>query len=219
MIKKLIKCEKYYIASLDLLAGKSIINNDVDDEQLNLVNNIYKSWLRIHDTDMFLKDIQIKIFSDNIVLAIKTEINNSIEHLLKMVSYMTEHFLICGYKIRGAITIGDLYISDVFVWGKGLVEAYLMESNMAVNPRVIIKEEVVKDITSRTREIMIPFDSDYYILDYLKGYGKNAEGYLKTINDALAWLEKEPYRDKKIQDKNDYLKNYLLRAKEYWEKK
>lgn len=67
------------------------------------------------------------------------------------------------------------------IWGSGLVDAYVLESKKAVVPRIIIAEEVVKEITVKTRTTMIFKEKDYYILDYLRGYGANAEKYLKTI--------------------------------------
>ena len=214
-----VNCEEYYVASLDLLAGKTIIENDTTDENLNHIRNIYKSWLKICKNDELFKYIKIKIFSDNIVMAINCNVTNAVEYLLEVVSWMAEHFLRCGYKIRGGITKGKLYIDDVLVWGNALVEAYTLESKYAVNPRIIISESLISDISERTKNLMIPFDTDFYILDYLKGYGKGAIGYLETIALALERLNNELYIDEKIMSKNEYLRDYLLKAKQYWETK
>ncbi|MBQ8559009.1 MAG: hypothetical protein IJ439_03375 [Tyzzerella sp.] len=216
-MKDKVNCEEYCVASLDLLAGKSIIQRDSDDVNLNHIRNIYQSWLKICRDDEIYKQIQIKIFSDNIVLAINCKVPNAAEYLLEVVSWMTEHFLRCGYKIRGGITKGMLYIDDILVWGNALVDAYILESEWAVNPRIIISENLIEDISERTQKLMIPFDIDFYILDYLKGYGKNAAGYLETISIALKRLDEEPYINEKIKGKNDYLRSYLLKSKQYWE--
>lgn len=40
-----INCEEYYVAFLDLLGCRSIIEKDTQDENLNNIYKIYKSWL------------------------------------------------------------------------------------------------------------------------------------------------------------------------------
>lgn len=214
-----VNCEEFYVASLDLLAGKSIIQKDVNDDELNHIRNIYKSWTNICKRDEVFPQIQIKIFSDNIVLAIECSASEAIEQLLEVVSWIAEHFLKCGYKIRGGITKGKLFIDEVFVWGNALVDAYILESECAVNPRIIISESVIADISDRTYKIMIPFDGDFYVLDYLRGYGKSASAYLDTISIALKRLDDEPFVNEKVRGKNEYLRNYLLKSKKYWEPK
>lgn len=44
-----------------------------------------------------------------------------------------------GYFIRGGIAIGDLYIDDAIVYGKGLLDAHCKEGD-AVFPRVVLHE-------------------------------------------------------------------------------
>ncbi len=47
-----------------------------------------------------------------------------------------------GFFARGSITLGDFYIRDELVFGAALVEAYHLERDNAVHPRVILSEEV-----------------------------------------------------------------------------
>jgi hypothetical protein len=43
-----------------------------------------------------------------------------------------------GFFIRGAISIGNLYLDDIAVVGGGLIEAYKGESSLARDPRIIL---------------------------------------------------------------------------------
>ena len=204
-----INCEEYYVAFLDLLGCRSIIEKDTQDENLNNIYRIYKSWLGIFGNYGSFKSIQVKIFSDNIVLAIKCKNSNAIELLLEVVSCLVQHFLECGYKVRGGITKGKLYIDNVLVWGKALVDAYELESEGAETPRIVIDKNLLVDISERTKSLMIPRDKDYkdyHVLDYLKGYGTNADQQLMMISTALERVEKEleSLKEPKIKKKNIY---------------
>lgn len=216
-----INCEEYYVAFLDLLGCRSIIEKDTQDENLNNIYKIYKSWLGIFGNHGSFKSIQVKIFSDNIVLAIKCKNSNAIELLLEAVSCLVQHFLECGYKVRGGITKGKLYIDNVLVWGKALVDAYKLESECAETPRIVIDKNLLTDISERTKSLMTLREEDYRVLDYLKSYGTNANQQLTIISTALERVEKglESLKKSKIKEKNIYLKKYLLNSKQYWEEK
>lgn len=71
----------------------------------------------------------------------------------------------------GGIAIGELFIDDTIVWGKGLIKAYEIENSLAVFPRVIISKEVIKKYDREKKEsslnlnAMIVKDKDG--LDYI----------------------------------------------------
>ena len=110
-----IHTSEYYIASIDLLGVRNILNNDKDDSYLNTIYNIFHSWDRIirDDKSFYPNHLEIKAFSDNLVLAIKADTYSAADELLDTVSYMCFHFLRNGYKPRGGITKGKLYIDNV----------------------------------------------------------------------------------------------------------
>jgi hypothetical protein len=45
-----------------------------------------------------------------------------------------------GFFIRGAISIGNAYIDNFVVYGKGLIDAYDAEVNQARDPRIILTD-------------------------------------------------------------------------------
>lgn len=61
---------KYCIAYLDILGSKNLIDNDKNNEFLNYLNMLCGDALLEVSSN---KDIFIKIFSDNILLAVSTE--------------------------------------------------------------------------------------------------------------------------------------------------
>jgi len=211
----------YYIAFLDLLAVKKIIRQDPDNKALNDVRNIYNSWLRTSSTFDY-NILEIKIFSDNILIAAKTSIKNSLESLIEFSASIAEHFLQCGYLIRGAITKGSLYIDDILVWGNGLISAYELESKCAMFPRIIFSKNVLSDVSSRTKQVLLKQDTDdFFYLNYLNNWGKNSTGYLETIDKGLkmAVSEIECNTNPDILQKLLWFKNYLVESKKYHEAK
>ena len=45
-----------------------------------------------------------------------------------------------GCLIRGAITVGPLYHDEGVVFGRAMIDAYEMESRVALNPRIVLSE-------------------------------------------------------------------------------
>jgi hypothetical protein len=63
-----------------------------------------------------------------------------------------------GFFVRGGVSIGDLYMDNEIVFGKGLLEAYETEQTAARDPRIVISKSAVD-----------------YILQHFKFYGSPAD--------------------------------------------
>ena len=91
--------------------------------------------------------IYIKIFSDNILLAIELKENdeqreNKIAILFNTVANIYNEILRYGYLMRGAIVEGEFFHNDIIVYGKGLVEAVHLEEKEADVPRIHVRVKV-----------------------------------------------------------------------------
>lgn len=231
---KSIKTEDYYIATIDLLGMKKIINQDNDDSNLNRIRNIYTSWKKMIDNHFF-PYLTIKFYSDNVAIAIKADASpRAADYLLEYTSYMAEHMLRCGYKPRGGVCKGKFYIDDVFVWGKGLVDAYNLESKVAKYPRIIVDEKVVSEASEHLKSILIQKDEDgLYYLNYLRSFGRaktdwvrDISGELDLINNEIGKLNQdlESLEVKKTGDSSQvtimekllWLRRYVENNLEYW---
>lgn len=137
---------KYCVAYLDILGSKNFIVNDKNNEFLNYLNMLCGDALLEVSSN---KDIFIKIFSDNILLAVSTECEiqtrkERIKALINRVGNIQNEILRYGYLVRGAIVEGDFFDNNIIVYGKGLVEAVQIEENVAKYPRVIVQKEISK---------------------------------------------------------------------------
>lgn len=84
-----------------------------------------------------------------------------------------------GFFARGALTISDIHIHDGMVFGPGLVEAYRLERDRAVSPRVVLADAARSilrkdmageaDPASTTQSDLLIVDQDGVVfVDYLK---------------------------------------------------
>ena len=136
------KTSRHCVAYLDILGGKNIICTDDKNEHLNKISMIFEDALG--ESKMFSENIFVKIFSDNILLALPTDDDSrkqNITNIIGLVRNIIYEAADYGYLIRGAITEGDFFHNDIIVYGKALVEAVEMEEKYAIYPRVIVQKE------------------------------------------------------------------------------
>lgn len=216
--------KEYYVASIDLLGMKTIIKSDINDVALNNINEIYESLRRVfnHPLDNCIK---IKFFSDNCVVAIDATIPSAIDVLLDETAWICSRFLVCGYKPRGGISVGRFYMNNTFVWGQGLVNAYMLESKIAKYPRIIIDENIVENISNNfiDRIICKDFDDKLY-LNYFRVSGMTRNEWLNDINEILNKLNselesisQETNENDDIKSKLEWLLKFVNENKLFWE--
>lgn len=145
--------KKYVIAYVDLLGTQELLSNK-DTE--NVFEHIYYSFLtatKLLPTleELNLDSMQFKVFSDNILVACPVEntegkeaVFKAYKKIRKFLYFFLPLFTRKGILFRGAITINNLLINDLMVWGAGLSEAVYLEENIAVYPRIIISESLLK---------------------------------------------------------------------------
>ncbi len=233
---------EHLIAYIDLLGVKNKIKEDSSDGYLNLLDKIYletinrlkkiQNHLETEKVSV-LENFKIKIFSDNILLALP--VDNSNEKTLTgkcvlfimFIAVMQYHFLQSGEILRGGITIDKLFIDDKFVYGNGLLNAYYIEDNIAIYPRVIVDNKVLKRIKYEDfKRLCIKQDTDCnYYINYLldlffdKKLNKNIDYIRKRIILGTHVVKGQKERSKwywlvdkfnKFCTENDQFKNYEI---------
>lgn len=161
----------YAIAYLDLLGTTSKISKDENNLYLYKIHSIYDMAVKSSGKDGFSKlgfnRIETKIFSDNIVVAIPLDPGHEVTDvscLLKFVAIIQNHATISSnWLVRGGVTIGELYIDNVLVWGKGLVRAYELENHIAVFPRIVIDRNVLGLFETDDRAFCRDIDGQFYL--------------------------------------------------------
>ena len=153
-------------------------------------------------------EIDIKIFSDKIIMCIESDFNILVERVVKL----QRHFLKHDIFVRGSISYGELYFDDNFVCGKGIITAYRLENDIAIYPRIIVDESCFKarleifrkdpllfiygivqgeksddeflwKVDSNIKNYFLKDFDDLHFLDYLEPMISNFEKLLKMDKD------------------------------------
>lgn len=204
------KTSNYIIAYLDILGATSKIYNDNDFNFLNHLNMFMEDAIEESGGGIFPKKekIFLKIFSDNILIAIELKENddqrdNKIALLFNIVTNIYNEFLSYGYLMRGAIVEGEFFHNDIIVYGKGLVEAVHLEENVAVVPRILVRTEVTEPHSYYY--LMQDEDNELFLNIF---HSCNAFDDVTFKINLLEMLE-EHKNDEKIKNKIMWMINYF----------
>lgn len=130
----------------------------------------------------------IRVFTDNIVIGWpipehplhgdgESQLGNT---FLNVAQYQLD-MAVRGYFVRGGIAVGDVFIDDTTVFGPALIDAYRIESDIAVHPRVVLSEEATQMAQEHTKyygppasapqnnELLIDVDGRCFV-NYLAAY-------------------------------------------------
>lgn len=197
------KTTTHCIAYLDILGGKNNICTDSEHKFLNFLNMLYED--AIFESQVFAdkKDIFVKIFSDNILFAVKVDFDSDnylkqITTLINLVANIQNEALRYGYLIRGAIVQDEFFYNNILVYGKAIVRAVEMEENEAKYPRVIVQEELAqllpqyffqdKDCKIVLNHLLLSQSEEYIsfklqLLKMLKNHGQE-----EKIKNKIMWV-------------------------------
>lgn len=221
------KTDTYAVAFIDFLGVKEMIANDDDGELLIVFRAACKAAL--HMCKKILNDedeVTIKMFSDNLVLCKRvynpetrtSDVQGAVRRVIVAAS-LFQYFVLdtIGVLVRGGVTVGDLYIDNMMVWGQALVDAYRIESEIALYPRIVVDPKLIAGeyggAVLKFESVEMDTDGLYY-LNYIHMLWKvrKIASYEETIEKFLASnraeLEKHGNCTDVIQ-KRTWQKNYL----------
>lgn len=224
--------ENYFVAFIDILGFKKIIDNSTLEGVLYIFKffNTYLEDLKIpkysetnlEDVEYVsiinAADVKFKVMSDSIVFYIKDDAQNALLALLATCMLFQQLLFNITPSIlsRGGVVHGQFYINGDIMFGKALTNAYLLESQNAKYPRIIMNKSLLDDFGNEMLEGFVFEDFDYfYSVDAVKAIlGKNITGkddfkkFEKQVNQALAVSTDNAVREKYI-----YLKERINNVK------
>lgn len=187
--RKSVHSEMCIVGYLDILGSKQRILEDNSDSSLNSVYNLYNStqnlFKKLKGVEYY-KDIKTRIFSDNIVIFYpldskafkKLKLDNKIQNIsvaLSIINLLSSIFQIIAFSglkwcVRGGISMGSIYNNGTLLWGKGLVQSYDIESNIATYPRVVVDKKLIETLSLSDNKkmleeslIRVAEDGEYYV--------------------------------------------------------
>lgn len=176
--------KEYIVAFIDILGSSNAIMKDAQ-KSLNSVHAVYDESVSIYrklfDGKKFIPSV--KIFSDNIVIAVpyvKDKGLNSFLAVAMMSAIIQVQFLNHRWLTRGGIASGSYFADNIMVWGTALVKAYSLENSLAIYPRIIIDPDLVGEIgltnpklKSKTEVWIRQGEDRLFFVEYLNMYLKD----------------------------------------------
>jgi hypothetical protein len=146
-----------YCVYMDVLGFNQKINDSYSDgtkislfnKFSNLMTQEIERLKDTHDPDNE-KFWEVKVFTDNIVLGFPVgefnEVNDGEGDFGIVVGQVARYQLFMaleGFFVRGAMTLNELFMDENIVYGTGLLEAYKLESEIALDPRIVLSKPVL----------------------------------------------------------------------------
>jgi hypothetical protein len=159
--------------------------------------------------------VQSRFFSDTIVFFMR-EKPKDLAQLFFMTRYLQDRLWEKGICLRGAITLGGMHWEDSddlnITVGPALIEAYRLESEIAIYPRIIVSEELYTYSNNDNVKAdpfgggLRPENSDALLKDYIK---RDADGvyFLDLLNSEILRTNDEALES--IDDKFSITWNFL----------
>ncbi|NUW72306.1 hypothetical protein HOP38_07240 [Vibrio mediterranei] len=148
--------------------------------------------------------LSMKVFSDNIVLALpwfSPDGESEFGFILMALREYQLSMALNGYFVRGGISVGKLFVDDNMIYGKALLDAYALESKFANDPKIILSDEVLEIVRSHTQfyaspkhspqnsDVVIDADGKGFISYLDELIEEHSDGY--RINAELLLLHKQ----------------------------
>ena len=153
------------IAFIDILGFKDMVENNIDYVILALRyikmfrDSFYRlpshmgnpDWTEVasepdEDTYGYENLPKATMFSDSIVISKEIDEYFSFSDFINFIAQLQFELLREGILLRGGIDIGKVYHDEAFIFGKGLISAYLLENEISKYPRITISKRALEKI-------------------------------------------------------------------------
>lgn len=214
-----------YIAIIDLLGFKNAVKVYSCEEIYSYYEEINTQYVINNEmTQTPIIDegaLQMKVASDTILLYIETKERNALAGLIAACAYLQVRLFRKATPIlsRGAIVKGDLFAEKDVYFGQGIVDAYLLEENVAKYPRIILTKETIDSCSTLDdsgKNYVDTFtykdDDDFYVVDSLYlfyGLNHEMESWKAFARYAIRVLDSET--NPSIREKYMYIKRQFPR--------
>jgi hypothetical protein len=230
-------------AFIDILGFSQILKNKSANSKLELeflhdfskktdlaysaISNIVKRKIKTGEEAHILESYSMRRFTDNILIGCpivkKSKLRGKFELDTILLNISTYQFLMAanGYFTRGGLSIGNLYMDENTIFGYPIVEAYKIESEVALNPRIVLSADVMKLILTVFKEkseqenfyfhnqILLDEDGNFFV-NYL------SSSIFEENDEAEAIQLIENYKENIIKGMADNRKNERVHSKYVW---
>lgn len=183
--------KKSIMGIVDILGFK----NFVQKEKENSVKTVIEA---IRDSIMLNKmaistTVKYAILSDTIIVYSENVDSDNVFYVIHALGNLQLELLRHRFLCRGALVTAENYINNDIIVSEALIKAHLIEEKIAIYPRIIIDEEVMKIIKPQIDSGKIMNDKKYLTKDaVIRDYdGKYVLNTLCLISDVYAYINED----------------------------
>ncbi len=199
-----------YFAFLDLLGYKELIKNDLSNGQEQLKHKLTDSFNGLAQINE--ADISLKAISDSIFVSLNNEALGFI-YFASILQQLQISFLKNGLLLRGGVAYERHFENSKVTYSMVLVEAYKLESEKAVFPRILIHPAIIEKLKNEGKfdeviasKLIVKHADDYQIHFLSDDNWEEVSGYAKKIaEDHINLIKKSP----NVYSKHWYLQEYV----------
>src|SRR5690606_25095843 len=192
--------QKKYVAFIDILGFSELI--ELSSQQPSIVSDLYDIFSGFDELNkkiierriergsnplaeksfLQLQGLKHQIFSDCIVMSA----NYNPMGLLSITALSAVFYWALfsrGIYARGSIVIGDIFHEGNFVFGPAMIEAYALESKIAVYPRLVLSDDMATD--AHFGEKKIPRTVDFDGVNILSFFDETQKKLLSEWNGLM----------------------------------
>lgn len=182
--------EDRILAFVDILGFKDMVHissfDPREQQRIKAAMDIIHSYKVLNDAgeDGGLRKlgVQVTTFSDSAILSYPVNFDGGLFHVLLDLIHLQIDLSNIGVFIRGGVSIGPAHHDEVNAYGPAMIEAYGLESDKAVYPRIILTDQTLSIGISVSQNHRNPVDMSllnsvirqdedgFYYLDYLRQF-------------------------------------------------
>ncbi len=215
--EKYTNSDLYIVAFFDVLGVKNKLKKDFSGTlgDLWMINHHLVKEKAKND------NLIVRTFSDNFLIALKTSEERLAEDFSTVGNIVGFLYNLClrmyNILLRGAIAVGDMHIDENIVLGEALIKAYKMESEIAIYPRIVIDQDIIKIKSSNKTSFSFTNglfqDTDLqWCLNVLKFCNELMEKSCKSTlvsNITAQFMDAKNSKDARVASKINWLINYV----------
>ncbi|TXR53969.1 hypothetical protein [Reinekea thalattae] len=178
----------HIVAFIDLLGFSSMVSHDCEkpDGEQKYISKLFDIHTKTKEISASLPGMSLTQFSDSVVLSVPYSADN-FSSICKIISDFQYDLLCSGILCRGGISYGKHFSTEDFLFSHGLIDAYNIESKLALNPRVVISKALIELVFGSTgnvnSELILEENDGLFFLGYLNG--ESAAGNLVVLENVL----------------------------------
>lgn len=169
-----IELKPYIVSFIDLLGFSSMVAHDCEtpNGEQKYIESLHDCHMETRSFQAVHPELQLIQFSDSVVFALPYSVENY-KTIIGIISNYQYSLLKKGILCRGGVSYGKHYFTEDFLFSNGMIEAYRLESQVALYPRVVVGKDlfdlIKPTISAEDADIPLLFEQDgLWFIDYLR---------------------------------------------------